>query len=311
MIDDYEGVLLEGPDQHPDAWTWATVTQVSPLRIRLDGDAAALLVTPDSLVPLEALVVGSRVRAHLRGKRVVVMGASGGAYAPSGTLRSTAASSLPSGWLWCDGSAVSRTAYADLFAAIGTTYGAGDGSTTFNLPYLLTKKVVVDSGSPEARLRITDIFQGASTALIDDEWVVRFTIEPSSSVGLGARFLVGTTQQTGANYSFVRSGMVASGAVNVYTNGVTYFYVGYGNPGGRAYGEFRIRRGRAGVPKPVTWNIGIYNGQASNGIINGNGHFSVASAMDGFDMFPESGNCFGWMTAYPINAGGLNHIIKW
>lgn len=40
----------------------------------------------------------------------------------------------PSGWLVCDGSAVSRTTYSDLFAAIGTIYGAGDGSTTFNLP---------------------------------------------------------------------------------------------------------------------------------------------------------------------------------
>lgn len=40
----------------------------------------------------------------------------------------------PNGFLYCDGSAVSRTAYADLFAKIGTTYGVGDGSTTFNLP---------------------------------------------------------------------------------------------------------------------------------------------------------------------------------
>lgn len=40
----------------------------------------------------------------------------------------------PSGWLFADGSAVSRTTYASLFAAVGTTYGAGDGTTTFNLP---------------------------------------------------------------------------------------------------------------------------------------------------------------------------------
>ncbi len=40
----------------------------------------------------------------------------------------------PNGWLLCDGSAVSRTQYAELFAVIGTTYGAGDGKTTFNLP---------------------------------------------------------------------------------------------------------------------------------------------------------------------------------
>lgn len=40
----------------------------------------------------------------------------------------------PDGWLFCDASAVSRTTYSALFAVIGTTYGAGDGSTTFNLP---------------------------------------------------------------------------------------------------------------------------------------------------------------------------------
>lgn len=41
---------------------------------------------------------------------------------------------IPSGWLLCDGSAVSRTTYSELFAKIGTTYGVGDGTTTFNLP---------------------------------------------------------------------------------------------------------------------------------------------------------------------------------
>ncbi|MEW6473450.1 MAG: phage tail protein [Actinomycetota bacterium] len=40
----------------------------------------------------------------------------------------------PTGWLNCDGAAVSRTTYADLYAVVGDTYGAGNGSTTFNLP---------------------------------------------------------------------------------------------------------------------------------------------------------------------------------
>jgi microcystin-dependent protein len=47
-----------------------------------------------------------------------------------------AGSTAPSGYLLCQGQAVSRTTYAILFSAIGTTYGAGDGSTTFNLPDL-------------------------------------------------------------------------------------------------------------------------------------------------------------------------------
>lgn len=55
---------------------------------------------------------------------------------PVGTILPFAGSSAPTGYLICDGSAVSRTTYANLFAVIGTTYGAGDGSTTFNLPNL-------------------------------------------------------------------------------------------------------------------------------------------------------------------------------
>lgn len=54
--------------------------------------------------------------------------------APVGALMPFAGNTAPSGWLKCDGSAVSRTTYANLFAVIGTTYGAGDGSTTFNVP---------------------------------------------------------------------------------------------------------------------------------------------------------------------------------
>jgi microcystin-dependent protein len=45
-------------------------------------------------------------------------------------------SSAPTGWLLCDGSAVSRTTYAALFAVLSTTFGSGDGTTTFNLPDL-------------------------------------------------------------------------------------------------------------------------------------------------------------------------------
>lgn len=64
-----------------------------------------------------------------------------------GDIKMTACTSAPKKWLICDGAAVSRTKYADLFSAIGTTYGEGNGSTTFNLPNLKGKVVVgVDSG---------------------------------------------------------------------------------------------------------------------------------------------------------------------
>lgn len=56
--------------------------------------------------------------------------------APIGTITPFAGTTPPSDYLLCDGTAVSRTTYSDLFAVIGTTYGSGDGSTTFNLPNL-------------------------------------------------------------------------------------------------------------------------------------------------------------------------------
>lgn len=53
---------------------------------------------------------------------------------PVGVIQPFAGINVPAGWLFCDGSAVSRVQYPELFSALSTTYGSGDGSTTFNLP---------------------------------------------------------------------------------------------------------------------------------------------------------------------------------
>ena len=75
-----------------------------------------------------------------------------GPVGPTGSVIAFAGSSSPSGWLACDGSLVSRTTYADLFAAIGTAYGAGDGSTTFKLPDLVGR---VPVGEDTGGTRVT------------------------------------------------------------------------------------------------------------------------------------------------------------
>ncbi len=76
----------------------------------------------------EEISVGSGL--SLSGGELVATGV------PPGSLMAYAGTTEPTGWLLCYGQAVSRTTYADLFAAIGTTYGVGDGSTTFTLPDL-------------------------------------------------------------------------------------------------------------------------------------------------------------------------------
>ena len=66
---------------------------------------------------------------------------------PSGTIVPWSDSSIPSGFLECTGQAVSRSTYATLFGIIGTTYGAGNGSTTFNVPDLQDNVAVSKSGT--------------------------------------------------------------------------------------------------------------------------------------------------------------------
>lgn len=80
----------------------------------------------------------------------LVVSAEGGGGAESGWAagdrKETYRTVTDAGWLECNGQAVSRTTYADLFAAIGTAYGAGDGSTTFNVPNE-TGRTTVGAGS--------------------------------------------------------------------------------------------------------------------------------------------------------------------
>lgn len=76
---------------------------------------------------------------------------------PTGAVFPYAGDSAPSGFLLCDGSAVSRTTYSALFAIVGETYGVGDGSTTFNLPDLGGR---VPAGKEASATRLTSGVSG-------------------------------------------------------------------------------------------------------------------------------------------------------
>ena len=85
---------------------------------------------------------------------------------PVGSVTAYAGSTAPSGWLLCFGQAVDRTAYAQLFGVVSTTYGTGDGSTTFNLPDLRGRVPAGKDdmgGSAASRLTSTTITSGAAT----------------------------------------------------------------------------------------------------------------------------------------------------
>ena len=83
----------------------------------------------------------------------------------TGFVMPFAGSTAPKGWLICDGSAVSRTTYSNLYSAIGITYGSGDGSTTFNLPDLreATPKGTGLSGKSSTHISSSGLSLGAFT----------------------------------------------------------------------------------------------------------------------------------------------------
>lgn len=90
-------------------------------------------------------------------------------YVPTGTILPFAGTTAPTDFLLCYGQAVSRTTYSALYAALGTTYGAGDGSTTFNLPDLRGRVVAGkdDMGGTSAN-RLTDLTGGVNGDTLGD-----------------------------------------------------------------------------------------------------------------------------------------------
>ena len=80
------------------------------------------------------MIIQNGENKKIKASKVGTGKAGGGDTLPIGAILPFSSDTIPNGWLLCDGRAVSRTEYAELFKAIGTKHGSGDGSTTFNLP---------------------------------------------------------------------------------------------------------------------------------------------------------------------------------
>lgn len=141
---------------------------------------------------------------------------------PSGVIWPYGGSSAPTGFLICDGSAVSRTTYADLFAAIGTTYGIGNGTTTFNLP-------AAQGRAPIGAGTYTDTVSGSITRTLGatggaEKHVTTVSEMPSHNHGGGAHthFVAassGTATTLTAGNAVVKNGTVGSGDADYFLSG--------------------------------------------------------------------------------------------
>jgi microcystin-dependent protein len=101
---------------------------------------------------------------------------------PVGSVLSYISSDAPDGWLVCDGQAVSRIHYSDLFAIIGTNYGVGDEETTFNLPNLSGRVIIGrGNGSGLSSRSIGDI-GGSETHTLDIDEIPSHSHNVSNTV---------------------------------------------------------------------------------------------------------------------------------
>lgn len=135
----------------------------------------------------------------LRAKNVSVPAA---AATITGEIRLFGSTNVPSGWLRCDGAAVSRTTYGALFAVIGTDWGDGDGSTTFNLPDL-RGRVPIGAGDGGALLTNRTLGQtgGAEThTLTEAEMPSHNHIGTTSTDGNHTHNISGATELAAGNF---------------------------------------------------------------------------------------------------------------
>jgi microcystin-dependent protein len=138
---------------------------------------------------------------------------------PPGSLMAYAASSAPSGWLLCDGSAVSRTTYAALFAVISTTWGAGDGSTTFNVPDLRGQFLRGFDDRATATSKDTTTFTGTTTngsatisSISATVTAYLYAGQPISGTGIPSGATIATVSSTSITIS---ANATASGTVTI------------------------------------------------------------------------------------------------
>lgn len=136
---------------------------------------------------------------------------------PSGSIMQYAGTSAPSGWLFCDGSEVSRTTYATLFTITGSgaTFGAGNGETTFNLPDLRGRTAIgVGTGAGLTARSLGDSSgQEAITDVVDHDHTMAVSADSDSDTPTG-RYV--STNDSGSNYGNAKSGSdtLAADAIN-------------------------------------------------------------------------------------------------
>ena len=151
-----------------------------------------------------------------------------------GTIKPWGKATAPAGYLLCDGSAVSRSTYADLFAVISTTYGAGDSSTTFNVPDLQGKFPQGKSGT--TNLATTGGANTVTVAVTNNQAATNATNQTVTITGSIANTSLTTAQLASHDHNFQLMNVVG-GIGALRGDGPNPFQTGNTNSSGSGTGH--------------------------------------------------------------------------
>lgn len=141
--------------------------------------------------------IAALIGANAASFRTTISAGSAIAATPVGALMNYAGETAPSGWLLCHGQAISRTTYSALFVVIGSTYGSGDGSSTFNLPDLRGRVMAgLDAMGGSAAGRLSTVFNGAILGTTGGSQTITLT---TSEIPSHSHTFSGTTSSDGAH----------------------------------------------------------------------------------------------------------------
>lgn len=147
---------------------------------------------------------------------------------PTGLVTSYAGSTAPTGWLLCDGSAISRVTYASLFAVIATQYGVGDGSTTFNVPNV-KGRIPVGLDGAQTEFDTLGETGGAKTHLLTaaESGVPAHTHNLSTPIYAVSGGSAGTLYGAGSHSAIIASANTAANASSPHNNLQPYIVFNY------------------------------------------------------------------------------------
>ena len=210
-----------------DAVTQAKIADDAVGQAQIADDAVGSAQIADDAVGSAQIADNAVGTAQIADSAVTAAKLSSDAAFSAGMVMPFAGTSAPTGWLLAYGQAVSRTTYADLFTAISTTYGSGDGSTTFNLPDLRGRTIAGqdDMGGSSAN-RLTNQSGGLNGDTLGatggaETHTLTTSQMPSHSHTLGSNAKISTTFGTSGANTAVRRDTLSGSALDAFISGST------------------------------------------------------------------------------------------